>query len=329
METLSNETWDTMDIDEKIQYIADMISEEPDNVDLHKAIIKEMQEGKIAYFAIRKALIYGGCEYLATEDNINEIINEAVKKILTKSIITKYIEKCIEECRDTINIKGYLIGAFKNIARDWVKKKMKDNARVVPAGLYEDDEGNVFENEIADPILIEDEFIIKNERSNQKLLLNSFIQTTLGSDEKPQCLLAIMYMIILAHLTKVQKTVGSLNWALKAMGTKNIIELENNSAARLKNFDCPYIWGQPFRLAINKEYTTKSGEKKLLKDVVYTDEFTKKDMVNWSAPDRTLKRLRIEWLNSLIADGNLELMYELCDVKAAKEALNKLGGVVR
>lgn len=324
MNTADIDILETLDVDERIQSLSELIIKNPDDTDSKKSLIELMCSSNIAYLSIRKVLLNADCEYLATDENINDIINSAVCTIMDGDIIKKITIKY----NNPLTIKIYLIGIFKNHAYGWIRKVLRETSKRAIVVFTESDD-DVFENEVSDMISIEDEFIFENERNNKKLLINSFIQTLLRSHEKPQQLLAIMYVIILAHLTKIQKTVGSINWAFETIGKKNITELVKDSACRLKHKDRPYRWGCSFHRQINEEYTSKNGKTTILKNIVYLDEFSKKDMVNWTSPDRTLKRIRIEWLSGLLADGKAELLYELCDVKEAQEALNHLMGVER
>ena len=241
---------------------------------------------------------------------------EACEEIISQGCALLYIKGVIEESLTYDESRGYFadyaIGVMKMGVKEFQRKRRKKNAFEesfeAPAGNQSDEDGLGWDGIlVAGGEGVEPEEDILRQEKDELLqrLMTSFLEYAVGAKTVPFQMLAMCYVKLLAMILQLPFSYNSYLWAEKVMAGRTLRELADGFIDSA-NGNLPYIhleWGEPFETAMEGGFHKNGRNFECLAEVIFSDEFTKKDLENWS--ERVFKKLSLEWSARIGRDEEL------------------------
>lgn len=235
----------------------------------------------------------------------DEIVSIGLQKIFIEAIL----EKQMNYQPDKGYFADFAVGVMKNCARNYLKGVRKRNDRE-ESMYWEFSEGCTYETILADirdgeAAGPEQEVLKKEQEKLYQDSVGSFMEIVVHSREIPFRLLAMCYVKLYAPMMNLAFHYNPHKWAELMMKDKDLRELSMEFLKK-SNSELDYIcleWGEDFESSMKSGYHKGCRDFEILEKVVFTKEFTRKDIENWS--ERVCKKLVMQWMK--IVSENQEL----------------------
>lgn len=171
---------------------------------------------------------------------------------------------------------------YQNKTRDIVRNGIRQKAKMDICSM----EAPIGENgkTVGDTLMANDIKTTDEIRQMYDKLFRIYCKGFLNSKAYPPRILALYYARVLPHLKCAipDTKATSAKWAFEKMGSRTMWELKEDSENELqKNVDAYLRWCEEFICQMNEEFDM-GGTTCILKDIVYTEAYTKGKIEDWA-----------------------------------------------